>query len=67
MKEVAQGLHKKKDVEAYYQQKGKLIPEDISYSDRKPSSSKRAAKKSKTNEDLPPRGDRGKQTDISFD
>ncbi len=33
--EVAQGLHKKKDVEAYYQQKGKPVPEGTVFSDKK--------------------------------
>jgi hypothetical protein len=33
--EVAKGLHKKKDVEAYYQQKGKPIPDGTTFSDVK--------------------------------
>lgn len=45
--EAAQGLHKKKDVEAYFKQKGKEIPEVISkhFSKKKTTKSK-AAKKS---------------------
>lgn len=46
--EVSQGLHKKKDVEAYYQQKGKPIPEGTVFSDRKGSTKKRTPKKAKT-------------------
>ena len=45
--EVAQGLHKKQDVDAYYQQKGKPIPEGTVFSDQKGSSNKRAPKKAK--------------------
>lgn len=33
--EAKQGLHKKKDVEAFYKQKGKPIPEGITFSDQK--------------------------------
>jgi type I restriction-modification system DNA methylase subunit len=33
--EVAKGLHKRKDVEAYYQQKGKAVPEGTVFSDGK--------------------------------
>lgn len=33
--EIKQGLHKKKDVEAFYQQKGKPVPEGIEFSDVK--------------------------------
>ncbi|TDQ33377.1 Eco57I restriction-modification methylase domain-containing protein [Zeaxanthinibacter enoshimensis] len=46
--EVAQGLHKKKDVEAYYHQKGKPVPEGTIFSDRKISSKKSNNKKMKT-------------------
>ncbi len=33
--EILQGLHKKKDVEAFYAQKGKPVPEDVVFSDQK--------------------------------
>lgn len=45
--EVAKGLHKKKDVEAYYQQKGKPIPEGTIFSDKKGSTKKRTPRKAK--------------------
>ena len=45
--EVAQGLHKKQDVETYYQQKGMPIPEGTLFSDQKGSTNKRAPKKAK--------------------
>lgn len=45
--EVAKGLHKKKDVESYYQQKGKPIPEGTVFSDQKGSIKKRTPKKAK--------------------
>lgn len=46
--EVAQGLHKKQDVESYYQQKGKPIPQGTVFSDNKSSTKKRTPKKAKT-------------------
>ncbi|MFT4803700.1 MAG: transcription elongation GreA/GreB family factor, partial [Psychroserpens sp.] len=43
--EVQQGLHKKKDVEAYYKQKNEEVPEGLPYSDVKTKSIKTKAKK----------------------
>jgi|SRR5690554_1075759 len=43
--EIKQGLHKKKDVEAFYKQKGMDIPEDVEFSDKK-------TKKTKKKEDI---------------
>lgn len=47
--EARQGLHKKKDVEAFYEQKGIEIPEEVTFSDqkRKPAQ-KKPTKKSKS-------------------
>jgi len=45
--EIKQGLHKKKDVVAFYKQKGKPIPEGTTFSDVK--TKKAAPKKAKTN------------------
>lgn len=45
--EIKQGLHKRKDVVAFYKQKGKDIPEGTMFSDVK--AKKRATKKAKTN------------------
>jgi hypothetical protein len=45
--EVAQGLHKRQDVEAYYQQKGKPIPAGTIFSDKKSSTTIRAPKMAK--------------------
>lgn len=39
--EIKQGLHKKKDVEAFYKQKGKDIPEDVEFSDKKTKKTKK--------------------------
>src|SRR5690606_32495968 len=44
--EIKQGLHKKKDVVAFYKQKGKPIPEGTTFSDVK--TKKAAPKKAKT-------------------
>lgn len=46
--EVKQGLHKKKDVAAYYEQKNKVIPEGTLFSDGK-KSTKKPPKKKKAN------------------
>lgn len=46
--EVAQGLHKKKDVEKYYQQKGKPIPPGTQFSDQKTKTNKKQTNKSTT-------------------
>ncbi len=46
--EIAKGLHKKKDVMAYYEQKGKPIPNGTTYSDSKGATKKRVPRKSKT-------------------
>lgn len=43
--EVAEGLHKRKDVEAYYQQKGKPIPPGTEFSDQKGRDSKKSKAK----------------------
>jgi len=38
--EIKQGLHKKKDVEKFYEQNGQPVPEGIEFSDKKPKKSK---------------------------
>lgn len=43
--EIKQGLHKKKDVEAFYKQKNKPVPEEISFSDVKAKKTKAKKKK----------------------
>lgn len=45
--EVKKGLHKKKDVEAYYQQKGQALPEGTKFSDGKSNYNKQSPKKNK--------------------
>lgn len=45
--EVKKGLHKKKDVKAYYEQKGKSVPEDLAFSDAKGSKAKPKKAKAK--------------------
>jgi len=43
--EIKQGLHKKNDVEAFYQQKGEAAPDDVKFSDRKSKSYSKQKKK----------------------
>lgn len=43
--EIHKGLHKKKDVEAFYQQKGNQIPEGITFSDAKKARQKQNRKR----------------------
>lgn len=49
--EVMQGLHKHKDVVAFYEQKGQEVPERIVFSDKKPKTYKAKTKSNKAKED----------------
>jgi len=55
--EVKKGLHKKKDVEAYYQQKGQPVPQNTVFSDVKPKTYK--TPKSKSSKVKEPKGGYG--------
>ncbi|WP_346856331.1 DNA methyltransferase [uncultured Draconibacterium sp.] len=48
--EIKQGLHKKKDVEKFYEQKGVEMPQDVVFSDKKASAYKTKSKAAKVKE-----------------
>jgi len=52
--EVAEGLHKKKDVVAFYEQKGEAVPYDVKFSDGSSKTKARKQKKNKVEEQYNP-------------